>query len=86
MQYVAAVDLPASAQETTIENVDSTRVWLTGGESGQMVVRTAHSLIGPAWQEAMVGPSGIRVYRLARAHSLLFSVAGGTVIAKVALP
>ena len=88
MKYIAAVDLPDGAIETAVENVDGTRVWLTGKDGGHsgIVVRTPHNLIGPPWSEAMSGPGGIRVYRLPLVNSLLFSVGGGTVIARVAVP
>ena len=88
MKYIAAVDLPDGAVETAVENVDGTRVWLTGKDGGifGIVVRTPHSLIGPTWSEVMSGPGGIRVYRLPLVNSLLFSVGGGTVIARVAVP
>ena len=88
MKFIAAVDLPDGATETAVDNVDGTRVWLTGKDGGHsgIVVRTPHSLIGPAWSEVMSGPGGIRVYRLPLVNSLLFSVGGGTVIARVAVP
>ncbi len=91
LRFAAAVDLPPGAVETQVENVAGVRVWFIGPRPGsdapgEMIVRTPHMLLGPGWSDALTAAGGIRVYRLAAANALLFSVNGGAVIARVARP
>ena len=82
MAVLSGLDLPEGTKEVAVSGADAT-AWLVGED---LYLRTRHPLLSPAWTGALAGPDSIRAYRLKPVSSLLLSVDGRIVLARVTLP
>ena len=82
MAVLSGLDLPEGTKEVAVSGADAT-AWLVGED---LYLRTRHPLLSPAWTGALAGPDSIWAYRLKPVSSLLLSVDGRIVLARVTLP
>ncbi len=79
---IGGVDMPGDAKPVAVAGAD-VRGWILGDD---LYLRSRHPLMSPSWTGSMVGPNGVRAYRMDPVSAALFSVDGRIVRAEIMLP
>ena len=84
-QMLAALsgsDLGEGAVSVAVPGIDA-EAWVL---NDQLYVRSRYPLLSPPWTDSLRGPNGVQAYRMAMRSSLLFSIDGRVVAARLDLP